>query len=71
MGIEAARKRRELAAQGKSDFITNLKFQLADKIVFKKIRERLGGRMMGSMSGSAAMNPRNCPVLFRYRYSHL
>ena len=64
MGIEAARKRRELMAQGKSDFITNLKFQLADKIVFKKIRARLGGRMMGSMSGSAAMNPEIAQFFF-------
>jgi long-chain acyl-CoA synthetase len=57
MGIEAAKKRRELAEHGKSDFMANLKFKLADKIVFAKIRERLGGRMLGSMTGSAAMNP--------------
>ena len=57
MGIEAAKKRRELAERGKSDFVTNLKFKLADKIVFAKIRERLGGRLLGSMTGSAAMNP--------------
>jgi len=64
MGIEAARKKRELAAQGKSDFMTNVKFQLGDKIVFKKIRERLGGRLMGSMSGSAAMNPEIAQFFF-------
>lgn len=57
MGVEAAKKRRELAAQGRSDFLTNLKFRLADKIVFQKIRDRLGGRLMGAMSASAAMNP--------------
>ncbi|MBP1711412.1 MAG: AMP-binding protein, partial [Deltaproteobacteria bacterium] len=57
MGIEAAKKRRELAANEQSDFMTNLKYKLADKIVFAKIRERLGGRMLGSMTGSAAMNP--------------
>jgi long-chain acyl-CoA synthetase len=64
MGVEAARKKRELAAKGKSDFMTNLKFQLSDKIVFKKIRERLGGRLMGSMSGSAAMNPEIAQFFF-------
>lgn len=64
MGIESARKRRELMAQGQSDFMTNLKFQLADKVVFKKIRERLGGRLMGSMSGSAAMNPEIAQFFF-------
>ena len=56
MGVEAAKKKRELAEKGRSDFMTNIKFRFADKIVFKKIRERLGGRMLGSMTGSAAMN---------------
>ncbi|MGA9110564.1 MAG: AMP-dependent synthetase/ligase [Smithella sp.] len=56
MGVEAAKKKREFAEKGRSDFMTNIKFKFADKIVFKKIRERLGGRMLGSMTGSAAMN---------------
>ena len=56
MGVEAAKKKRELSEKGRSDFMTNIKFKFADKIVFKKIRERLGGRMLGSMTGSAAMN---------------
>ncbi len=57
MGVESAKKKRGLAAQGKSCFKTNLKFKIADAIVFKKIREKLGGRLTGSMTGSAAMNP--------------
>ena len=57
MGVESGKKKRELAAQGKSDFMTNLKFKIADAIVFKKIRAKLGGRLVGSMTGSAAMNP--------------
>ena len=57
MGVESGKKKRELAAQGKSSFSTNLKFKIADAIVFKKIRERLGGRLKGVMTGSAAMNP--------------
>ncbi|MGD0279787.1 MAG: AMP-binding protein [Smithella sp.] len=56
MGVEAARKKRELAEKNQSDFMTNLKFKFADKIVFKKIKERLGGRLIGAMTGSAAMN---------------
>jgi long-chain acyl-CoA synthetase len=56
MGVESGKKRRELAAEGKSCFLTNLKFKLADTIVFKKIRERFGGRLIGSISGSATMN---------------
>jgi long-chain acyl-CoA synthetase len=57
MGVESAKKKRELAAQGKSSFSTNLKFKIADAIVFKKIRAKLGGRLKGSMTGSAMMNP--------------
>ncbi len=57
MGVESAKKRRELAEKGKSDFITNLKFKIADKIVFQKIRNGFGGRLMGSMTASAMMNP--------------
>ncbi|MGA3280992.1 MAG: long-chain fatty acid--CoA ligase [Smithella sp.] len=57
MGVESGKKKRELAAQGKSSFMTNLKFKIADAIVFKKIRERLGGKLSGVMTGSAQMNP--------------
>jgi len=64
MGVEAAKKKRELAAKGQSDFMTNLKFKLANKIVFKKIRERLGGRVMGAMTGSAAVNPEIAQFFF-------
>ena len=56
MGVESGKKRRELAAEGKSCFLTNLKFKLADAIVFKKIRERFGGSLKSSISGSATMN---------------
>jgi long-chain acyl-CoA synthetase len=57
MGVESAGRRRELAEEGKSCFITNLKYKIADTIVFKKIRDRLGGRLLGAMTGSATMNP--------------
>jgi len=57
MGVESGKKKRELAEQGKSSFMVNLKFKIADAIVFKKIREKLGGRLQGSMTGSAMMNP--------------
>jgi len=56
MGVENARKRRELAEKGQSDFLTNLKFKLADKIVFSKIRARFGGRLKYAITGSATMN---------------
>jgi long-chain acyl-CoA synthetase len=57
MGVEAAKKKRILAESGESSFITNLKFAIADLIVFRKVRARMGGRLIGSMTGSAAMNP--------------
>jgi len=56
MGVEAAKRKRELAAEGKSCLMTNLKFKIADKIVFQKIRDKMGGRLKGAMTGSAAMN---------------
>ena len=56
MGVEAAKERRKLAAQGGSSFLANLKFAIADRIVFKKIREKFGGRLKGAMTASAMMN---------------
>jgi long-chain acyl-CoA synthetase len=56
-GVEAGKEKRRLAEQGKSSVFTNLKFNLIDKIVFQKIRDLFGGRLKGSITGSAAMNP--------------
>jgi long-chain acyl-CoA synthetase len=56
MGVESARKRRELAETGRSSFLINLKFKLADRIVFQKIRNRFGGRLTTAITGSATMN---------------
>jgi len=57
MGVESGKKKRELAAQGKTCLFTNLKFKIADAVVFEKIRQKLGGQLEGVMTGSAAMNP--------------
>jgi len=56
-GVEAGKERRQLAEQGKSSFMVDLKFKVIDKIVFQKIRDLFGGRLKGSLTGSAAMNP--------------
>lgn len=56
MGTAAAKKRRQLSENGQSDFFTNLKFKIADTVVFNKIRTRFGGRLTGALSGSATMN---------------
>ncbi|MBR9986817.1 MAG: long-chain fatty acid--CoA ligase [Desulfosarcina sp.] len=56
MGLSSAKKRRHLSENGQSDFFTNLKFKIADAVVFNKIRARFGGRLTGALSGSATMN---------------
>jgi long-chain acyl-CoA synthetase len=56
MGVEAAKRRRELKAAGRSEILNAVKFKLADWIVFAKIRRKMGGRLKGAMSGSAVMN---------------
>jgi long-chain acyl-CoA synthetase len=38
--------------------MNNLKFRIADKIVFSKVREKFGGRMKMALSSSAALNPK-------------
>jgi long-chain acyl-CoA synthetase len=64
MGVAAAKKKRELAAEGKFCLLTNLKYGIADKVVFAKVREKMGGRLLGAMSGSAAMNPEIAQFFF-------
>lgn len=57
MGKNAGQKKRELARCGKSSFATNLKFLIADKLVFAKVRARFGGNLKMSLSSSAALSP--------------
>ena len=56
MGMQSARRRRELADRGQREWLTELKLRLADKLVFSKIRRRFGGRLTGAVTGSATMN---------------
>ena len=64
MGVEAGQKRREMAKEGKSCFWTNLKFAVADKIVFQKIRDKFGGRLECCLSSSAALSPHIAEFFF-------
>ncbi|WP_373498955.1 long-chain fatty acid--CoA ligase [Desulfococcus sp.] len=57
MGLDAAETRRRLAAEGETpDLVTRLRFMIADLLVFRKIREKFGGRLHGAITGSATMN---------------
>jgi long-chain acyl-CoA synthetase len=56
MGVEAGKQKRALALEGKSAWLTNLQFKLADAVVFKKIRQKFGGRLQGALTASATMN---------------
>ncbi len=56
MALEVAKRRRELSAKGQSEFLTDMKAKILDAVVFKKIRNKLGGRLKGSMTASAMMN---------------
>ena len=57
MGLDSAVRLRELAQQGKSSALLRMKYKIADTIVFKKIRQRFGGRLNGALTASAMMNP--------------
>ena len=57
MGVEAGKKKRELAAKGQKSLAVDIKHKIADAIVFKKIRDRFGGKIKGAITGSAMMNP--------------
>jgi len=53
---KVARKKRRLNEKGKKSAIINFKYKFYDKIVFSKIREKLGGNIQGSLTASATMN---------------
>ena len=57
MGVAAGHRRRELAKQGKRSSLAELKYSIADKVVFAKIRDRFGGNLKECASSSAALSP--------------
>ena len=57
MGVNAGIERRRLKKEGRTSLVNDLKFKIADAIVFKKIRDKFGGRLMYSLSASAALSP--------------
>ena len=64
MGKNAGQKKRDLARDGKFCLLTNLKFRIADKLVFSKVRARFGGNMKMTVSSSAALSPEIAEFFF-------
>ncbi len=56
MGLDCAHKKRRSGSAG-AGLLTELKYKIADAIVFKKIRSLFGGRLEGALTASATMNP--------------
>ncbi len=56
-GMANAEVRKQLAEQGKSSFVADLKHSFFDKLVFSKVRDRFGGRLRFALSGGAALSP--------------
>jgi long-chain acyl-CoA synthetase len=52
-----AEKRAELAAEGKTSQWVELQNGIYDKLVFSKVRDGFGGRLIYSISGGAAISP--------------
>jgi len=59
-GLEAARRRRSAREAGRTDPWASLRYHLADAVVFRAVRKKLGGRLLGVLSGSATLNPEVC-----------
>jgi long-chain acyl-CoA synthetase len=54
--IGAAQRKRALDREGKSSGWNNFKLKILDKLVFSKVRGRLGGRLRYAFSGGAAIS---------------
>ena len=54
MSVNAAKENRE--KKGKVSFGTKLKLNIGNKLVFSKIREKFGGKLIASITASAKMN---------------
>ncbi len=53
-GLQSAKARRN---GGKGRITDEITYRVADRIVFKKIRDRFGGRLKQALTGAAAINP--------------
>ncbi len=55
-GLAVAKRKRELAEKGQQSAWVNLQYDLFDKVVFSKVKERFGGRLRYAFSGGAALS---------------
>ena len=56
-GLENARVRRRIRARGRARGAVELKAQLYDRVVFRRIRAQFGGRVRYAVSGGAPLSP--------------
>lgn len=56
LAMRSARQRREMAGKGQSSPWLNIKLAVFDRLVFSKVRDRLGGRLRCAFSGGAAIS---------------
>ena len=56
LAMDNASTRRELAEQGQRSLLVDLKHALFDRLVFARVRERLGGELRCAFSGGAAIS---------------
>jgi long-chain acyl-CoA synthetase len=54
--VSAAQRKRALDLEGKRSGFLNFKLKILDKLVFSKVRARLGGRLRYAFSGGAAIS---------------
>jgi long-chain acyl-CoA synthetase len=55
-GMAVAKRKRELAENGQQSAWVNFQYDMFDKIVFSKVKERFGGRLRYAFSGGAALS---------------
>jgi long-chain acyl-CoA synthetase len=56
MSVAAGRERRKLLSENKSSLSNKLRYGIANKLVYSKIRSIFGGRLRGALTASALMN---------------
>ncbi|MEA2102509.1 MAG: long-chain fatty acid--CoA ligase, partial [Thermodesulfobacteriota bacterium] len=64
MAVKTSEEKHRLQEQGHVDPVTSVKEFILDRLVFSKVRQRLGGHLQGALTGSATMNPKIAQFFF-------